>query len=46
MDKYGPNGTAFDNGKSKKVIKIGTVVTRGNPPKKYRRTKNGWILVK
>ena len=46
MEKYGPNGTAFDNGKSKQVIKIGTVVTRGNPPKKYRRTKNGWMLVK
>ena len=46
MEKYGPNGTAFDNGKPKQVIKIGTIVTRGNPPKKYRRTKNGWVLVK
>lgn len=46
LDKYGPNSEWATGKKSKDSVRIGTVVTRGNPPKKYRRTKNGWILVK
>ena len=46
MDKYGPNSDWAKGEKSKKPIKIGTVQMMGNPPKKYRRTKNGWVLVK
>lgn len=46
MDKYGPNSEWATGKKSKQPIKIGTVVMRGNPPKKYRMTKNGLVLVK
>lgn len=46
MDKYGPNSDWATGKTSKDSVRIGTVVTRGNPPKKYRRTKNGWVLVK
>lgn len=46
LDKYGPNSEWATGKKSKKPIKIGTVVVRGNPPKKYRMTKNGLVLVK
>ena len=45
MDKYGPNSDWATGKKSKDNVRIGTVVTRGNPPQKYRRTKNGWIKV-
>lgn len=46
MSKYGPNSDWAKGTKSKKPIKIGTIVVRGNPPKRYRMTKNGLVLVK